>query len=63
MPKNHGLSYMGPGEVVVLEIDYPGLALGNRKCDHGVIGGPHNLSITQLTAHPFSCRAWSTNPP
>jgi len=28
---------MGPGKVEVLSIDYPKLALGNRKCDHGVI--------------------------
>lgn len=28
---------MGPGKVEVKTIDYPKLALGNRKCDHGVI--------------------------
>lgn len=28
---------MGPGQVEVLEIDYPKLALGDRKCEHGVI--------------------------
>jgi glutathione-independent formaldehyde dehydrogenase len=37
MCKNHGVSYMGQGKVEVLEIDYPKLALGNRKCEHGVI--------------------------
>lgn len=37
MCKNHGVSYMGPGQVEVLEIDYPKLALGDRKCEHGVI--------------------------
>ena len=28
---------MGPGKVEVQSIDFPKLALGNRKCDHGVI--------------------------
>jgi glutathione-independent formaldehyde dehydrogenase len=37
MCKNHGVAYVKPGEVEVREIDYPKLALGNRKCDHGVI--------------------------
>ena len=37
MCKNHGVAYVRPGEVEVREIDYPKLALGNRKCDHGVI--------------------------
>src|SRR5690606_5404115 len=37
MCQNHGVVYMGPGEVQVQEIDYPKLALGDRKCEHGVI--------------------------
>ncbi|WP_209332427.1 formaldehyde dehydrogenase, glutathione-independent [Lunatimonas salinarum] len=37
MCKNHGVAYVRPGEVEVREIDYPKLALGDRKCDHGVI--------------------------
>jgi glutathione-independent formaldehyde dehydrogenase len=37
MCKNHGVAYVKPGEVEVREIDYPKLAIGNRKCDHGVI--------------------------
>jgi len=28
---------MGPGKVEIQSIDYPKLAIGNRKCDHGVI--------------------------
>lgn len=28
---------MGTGKVELLEIDYPKLALGDRKCEHGVI--------------------------
>ena len=34
---NRGVVYKGPGKVDVEAIPYPELALGNRKCDHGVI--------------------------
>ena len=34
---NRGVSYAGDGQVEVLDIDYPRLALGERKCEHGVI--------------------------
>ena len=34
---NRGVVYKGPGKVDVESIPYPELALGNRKCDHGVI--------------------------
>ena len=34
---NRGVVYKGPGQVAVESIDYPELALGNRKCEHGVI--------------------------
>lgn len=37
MPTNRGLAYMGPGKVEVKSIDFPKLALGSRKCEHGVI--------------------------
>src|SRR5437762_4842175 len=37
MASNRGLAYMGPGKVEVQTIDYPKLALGSRKCEHGVI--------------------------
>ncbi|HKZ37619.1 MAG TPA: formaldehyde dehydrogenase, glutathione-independent [Chryseolinea sp.] len=37
MCQNHGVAYIKPGEVAVQEIEYPKLALGNRKCEHGVI--------------------------
>jgi len=37
MSSNHGVAYIKTGEVEVQEIDYPKLALGNRKCEHGVI--------------------------
>jgi glutathione-independent formaldehyde dehydrogenase len=34
---NRGVVYKGPGKVDVEAIPYPELALGNRRCDHGVI--------------------------
>src|SRR5579884_210875 len=37
MATNRGVAYMGPGKVEVQSIDYPKLALGSRKCEHGVI--------------------------
>src|SRR5229473_2709134 len=37
MANNRGIAYMGPGVVEMRSIDFPKLALGNRKCEHGVI--------------------------
>jgi glutathione-independent formaldehyde dehydrogenase len=37
MPSNRGVAYVGTGKVEVRSIDDPKLALGNRKCEHGVI--------------------------
>src|SRR2546428_7535815 len=37
MASDRGLAYMGPGKVEVQSIDFPKLALGSRKCEHGVI--------------------------
>ena len=37
MASNRGVAYMGPSTVEVQTIDFPTLALGNRKCEHGVI--------------------------
>jgi glutathione-independent formaldehyde dehydrogenase len=37
MPSNRGVVYLAPGRVEVQSIDFPKLALGDRKCDHGVI--------------------------
>src|ERR1700681_4371777 len=37
MASNRGVAYMAPGKVEVQTIDYPKLALGSRKCEHGVI--------------------------
>ncbi|MBI4558219.1 MAG: formaldehyde dehydrogenase, glutathione-independent [Candidatus Hydrogenedentes bacterium] len=37
MASNKGVVYLKPGVVEVQSIDYPKLALGKRKCEHGVI--------------------------
>ena len=37
MADNRGVAYMGPGVVEIQSIDFPKLAIGNRKCEHGVI--------------------------
>lgn len=37
MAGNRGVAYIKPGVVEVQSIDYPKLALGERKCEHGVI--------------------------
>ena len=37
MCQNHGVAYIKPGVVEVQSIEYPKLALGERKCHHGVI--------------------------
>lgn len=37
MTSNRGVAYMGTGLVEVQSIDFPKLAVGDRKCGHGVI--------------------------
>lgn len=37
MCQNHGVAYIKPGQVEIQPLDYPKLALGDRKCEHGVI--------------------------
>src|SRR5467141_3847599 len=37
MASNRGVAYMGPGKVEVQSTEYPKLAIGDRKCEHGVI--------------------------
>jgi glutathione-independent formaldehyde dehydrogenase len=37
MASNRGVAYIEPGKVEVQSIDFPKLALGKRKCNHGVI--------------------------
>src|ERR1700733_9544307 len=37
MRRNRGVVYIIPCVVEIQAIDFPKLALGNRKCEHGVI--------------------------
>jgi glutathione-independent formaldehyde dehydrogenase len=37
MDANKGVAYLQPGKVAVRDIEFPKLALGDRKCEHGVI--------------------------
>ena len=37
MASNRGVAYIEPGNVEVQSIDFPKLAIGDRKCQHGVI--------------------------
>ena len=37
MATNKGVAYIKPGVVEVQSIDFPKLAMGSRKCEHGVI--------------------------
>jgi glutathione-independent formaldehyde dehydrogenase len=37
MASNRGVAYIRPGVVEIHTIDFPELALGSRKCEHGVI--------------------------
>ena len=37
MALNRGVAYVRPGAVEIQSIDFPQLALGNRKCEHGVV--------------------------
>ncbi|PCJ56205.1 MAG: formaldehyde dehydrogenase, glutathione-independent [Planctomycetota bacterium] len=37
MASNKGVAYIKPGVVSIQSIDFPELALGSRKCNHGVI--------------------------
>ena len=37
MSGNKGVAYIKPGVVEVQKIDFPKLAIGDRKCNHGVI--------------------------
>jgi glutathione-independent formaldehyde dehydrogenase len=37
MGSNQGVAYISPGQVELESIDFPVLALGDRRCEHGVI--------------------------
>jgi glutathione-independent formaldehyde dehydrogenase len=61
MAGNRGVVYMGPGKVEVQSIDYPKLALGDRKCDHGVILRVVSTNISGSDQHMV--RGRTTAPP
>jgi glutathione-independent formaldehyde dehydrogenase len=61
MAGNRGVVYMGPGKVEVQSIDYPKLALGDRKCDHGVILRVVSTNICGSDQHMV--RGRTTAPP
>ncbi len=61
MAGNRGVVYMGPGKVEVQSIDYPKLALGDRKCDHGVILRVVSTNICGSDQHMV--RGRTTSPP
>jgi formaldehyde dehydrogenase, glutathione-independent len=61
MPTNRGVVYVGPGKVEVQSIDFPKLALGSRKCDHGVILKVISTNICGSDQHMV--RGRTTAPP
>ncbi len=61
MASNRGVAYMGPGKVEVQSIDYPKLALGDRKLEHGVILKVVSTNICGSDQHMV--RGRTTAPP
>ncbi len=61
MASNRGVVYLGPGKVEVQSIDFPKLALGSRKCDHGVILKVVSTNICGSDQHMV--RGRTTAPP
>src|ERR1035438_9972440 len=58
---NRGVAYAGPGKVEVQSIDFPKLALGSRKCEHGVILKVVSTNICGSDQHMV--RGRTTAPP
>ena len=61
MADNRGVAYVEPGKVEVNSIDFPELALGNRKCEHGVILKVVSTNICGSDQHMV--RGRTTAPP
>ncbi len=61
MASNRGVAYVGPGKVEVQSIDYPKLAIGDRKCEHGVILKVVSTNICGSDQHMV--RGRTTAPP
>jgi glutathione-independent formaldehyde dehydrogenase len=58
---NMGVAYVGPGTVELQAIDFPVLALGKRRCDHGVILRVVSTNICGSDQHMV--RGRTTAPP
>jgi glutathione-independent formaldehyde dehydrogenase len=61
MDSNQGVAYVGPGDVELQAIDFPVLALGNRRCDHGAILKVVSTNICGSDQHMV--RGRTTAPP
>jgi glutathione-independent formaldehyde dehydrogenase len=61
MESNQGVAYIGPGKVELETIDFPVLALGSRRCDHGVILKVVSTNICGSDQHMV--RGRTTAPP
>jgi glutathione-independent formaldehyde dehydrogenase len=61
MESNQGVAYIGPGKVELQTIDFPVLALGSRRCDHGVILKVVSTNICGSDQHMV--RGRTTAPP
>ena len=61
MDSNQGVAYIGPGKVELQSIDFPVLALGTRRCDHGAILKVVSTNICGSDQHMV--RGRTTAPP
>jgi glutathione-independent formaldehyde dehydrogenase len=61
MADNRGVAYIEPGVVEVQSIEFPELAIGSRKCDHGVILKVVSTNICGSDQHMV--RGRTTAPP
>ena len=61
MATNRAIVYIKPGVVEVQDISYPKLALGNRKCNHGVILKVVSTNICGSDQHMVRGRTTATS--
>ena len=55
MENNRGVAYVEPGKVELRAIDFPVLALGDRRCNHGVVLRVVSTNICGATS------SWATS--
>jgi glutathione-independent formaldehyde dehydrogenase len=58
---NRGVAYVGSGKVELQSIDFPKLALGSRKCEHGVILKVVSTNICGSDQHMVRGRTTAPN--